>query len=345
MQRGNLGPVLARGTASRGIGRLVLAAVLLFATAATAEELAPERPWARGVSPSVQARAKALFEAGNKLLDENLFAPALDLYRQALEHWDHPAIRYNVAVTLINLERPIDAYRNLEAALRYGDAALEPELALQARSYEKLLEGQIVRLNVACEQAEVAILLDGGDFLACPGEREVLLVPGEHRLVASRPGHVTRTVALVLTGGEARRVPIELMTVEQATVEHRRWATWKPWAVVAGGLAVGSVGLGFELRARATYQSYDNAIAVLCATRPCADEQLPEVVTAAHARASRQHRIGVGLMAAGLAVAGAGAVLAILNRSRRERIGYDERPALVPVITSDMVGVAAIWSP
>jgi tetratricopeptide (TPR) repeat protein len=334
--------VLAWGSRACVALSACIAAGLLVCATARAETV--ERPWARGVSERDQARAQALFDAGNELLEDNLFAQALELYDQALERWDHPGIRYNVAVALINLERPIEAYQHLQGALRYGDTALEPELVFQARSYERLLEGQIVRLTVECTQPEVTVLLDGRDVLACPGERDLLLLPGEHQLTAFRSGYLTREMSLVLPGGEARRVPVELMTLDQATVEHRRWDPWKPWAVVGGGVAVAAAGLGFELRARATYQSYDNAIAILCAPVPCADEDLPDVVTAARSRARLQHRIGVGLLATGGAAAAAGVVMAFINRPVRERLGYDDLPALAPVVTGDGLGVAASWS-
>src|ERR1700733_7519084 len=57
------------------------------------------RPWASGVSPSEQ--------------------------RDALKHWDHPAIHYNLALAQMELAQPIEAYDNLTTAIKYGDAPLQ----------------------------------------------------------------------------------------------------------------------------------------------------------------------------------------------------------------------------
>ena len=65
-----------------------------------------ERPWAANVAEDAQKQAMQLFEEGNKLFEDSQHAAALAKYREALKVWDHPAIRYNAAVALINLDRP-----------------------------------------------------------------------------------------------------------------------------------------------------------------------------------------------------------------------------------------------
>ena len=73
----------------------------------------PDRPWAKGVPEEAQKWAFVLFEEGNKLFENSEHAAALAKYRQALSVWDHPAIRYNAAVALINLDQPLAANENL----------------------------------------------------------------------------------------------------------------------------------------------------------------------------------------------------------------------------------------
>src|ERR1041384_5557334 len=67
------------------------------------------RPWAAGVSESEQAVALKLYVAGNLEFAESRFAQALAKYKEAIQHWEHPAIRYNMAVCLINLDQPLEA--------------------------------------------------------------------------------------------------------------------------------------------------------------------------------------------------------------------------------------------
>lgn len=330
-----LATVFVAGSGARMVAISGVILGLLVASPAHSDEL--PSPWAKDVSQADQSQAKALFEAGNQLLEQNLFGPALELYRNAIERWDHPGIRYNAAVALINLERPIEAFENLEAALRYGESALDRDIYQQARSYERLLRGQIVRFQVECAQPDVQVALDGRDFMRCPGNHAILALPGEHQLVASRTGFVTRTLPLILTGGETRHITIQLMTLEQATFERRRWSWWKPWVVVGGGAALGAIGLGLELQARATFQSYDNAVAVLCPDRPC--DELPGVVTDAYDRGRLQNRVGVGFLVAGGAALAGGLVWAALNRPVTEHLGYDHSPAIAPAVGPNQVGV------
>src|SRR5438128_85746 len=73
---------------------------------------AAERPWAHGVAEAEQKAALGLFREANILLNDGLFARAADQYRAALKHWDHPAIHYNLALALVNLDQPVDAFDN-----------------------------------------------------------------------------------------------------------------------------------------------------------------------------------------------------------------------------------------
>ena len=142
-----------------------------------------ERPWAANVAEDAQKQAMQLFEEGNKLFEDSQHAAALAKYREALKVWDHPAIRYNAAVALINLDQPLAAYENLELALKYGDAPLAPETYEQALTYRKLLRGQLAELKVTCAEPDA----EGGRLTRTSlfvGPSEVAsrwLTPGAHR--------------------------------------------------------------------------------------------------------------------------------------------------------------------
>src|SRR3954454_2214857 len=78
---------------------------------------AAERPWVLGVSAVEQKAALNLFREGNALLKESLFVQAAAKYREALRHWNHPGIHYNLALALLNLDQPVEVYKQLETAL------------------------------------------------------------------------------------------------------------------------------------------------------------------------------------------------------------------------------------
>jgi hypothetical protein len=322
---------------SRAVG--VAALVMVLAGAARGEP-APERAWAHGVSADAQTRATELFERGNALLQQSAFVQAIELYREAIAIWDHPAIRYNLAVADIHLERQIAAYEELGHALRFGPDALQPDVYRQALEYQRLLHAQIVELTVECVDAGTKITLDGAELaVPCPGSTAQLILPGLHRMVATRRGSVTRTIELAPAGGEAPHERIDLMTVEEATVTRRRWQRWKPWSLVGAGVVIGLVGAGFELQSAATFRSYDKAVAQLCKSGPCTT--LPGVVDEAYAEARRDNQIAIGLfVTAGVTIA-TGAALVWLNRAVAEQIGYDHVPIAHVTIDSHGLGIAA----
>ncbi|HEY0193630.1 MAG TPA: hypothetical protein VGC42_21080, partial [Kofleriaceae bacterium] len=70
-------------------------------------------PWVAGVTPSEQQAALAAFREGNQQLNDGLFVNAVNKYREALKHWNHPAIHYNLSLALLNLDQPIEVYDEL----------------------------------------------------------------------------------------------------------------------------------------------------------------------------------------------------------------------------------------
>jgi tetratricopeptide (TPR) repeat protein len=309
-----------------------LVCVLVCAPAAArADDPAAVPPWAAGVSQPDKDKAAELLAEGNVLLDQGLHAQAIEVYRRAIALYDHPAIRYNIAVALISLQQPLEAYAELERALAYDGAALEADVLPQARSYQRLLESQIVHVAIDCVETGARVSLDAKDLGPCPMARTELVLAGPHQLVAEKAGYLTRRIDLTAAGGQQRTAHIDLMTIDEATVTRRRWTLWKPWAVTGAGMAVGLVGLGVELQSRATLASYDDAVQVLCPEAPCAT--LPPRVTDAYDRGKLENRIAISLFVTGGAVAVTGAVLAYVNRGVTERRGYDSlelRPAVAP---------------
>jgi len=183
---------------------LVLAPALAVARPKPTPPPAPPpvaRPWADGVSPEQQTEALKIFKDGNALFAESQHAAALAKYREALKVWDHPAIRYNAAVALINLDQPLVADGELDAAMRFGEAALGGETYKQALLYKKLLNGQLADLDVSCSEPGAEVRLDGQLLFVAPGKKTQRMLPGAHSLVARQSGYLTETRSLVLPPG------------------------------------------------------------------------------------------------------------------------------------------------
>lgn len=301
-----------------------------------------DRPWAEGVSLEDQQAARALFEEGNVLLKDSLFAQAAAKYREALARWDHPGIHYNLALSLMSLEQPIEVYEALSQATRYGDAPLDAEKLERAQSYLTLLQQQLVRVVIRCADEGARVTLDGKLLFTGPGTHESMMRAGEHSIIAQKPGHLTDTRQMVFSPGEPVDIDIDLLTVDEATYTQRRWSAWKPWAVTGAGLVVSAAGGVLHWRSLSNFDSYDTEFGARCMTG-CRDEQVLDL-NDMRDRATLQRRIAIVGSAVGGAALVSGLVLVYLNRGKVIRRDLTEEPAHVtiePLLAPGTGGVSA----
>jgi hypothetical protein len=294
---------------------------------------AQDSPWEDGVEPQSRDTARALFLEGNGYFERGQYPEALQRYRAAVESWDHPAVHFNITVCLINLDQPVLAHTHLERALRFGPEGLGPHFHAQAVTYEKLLLGRLARLEVVCPQPDAQVRLDGKLLLTCPGRQVEHLLPGEHLLVASKPGYTTLTQSLDLRAGEQASQTLELEPLGSSKRIERRWKPWVPWIPTATGAAAVLVGGGVRALAASNVAQFDREVERLC-PQGCAEESLPESVRKVRSRAAVENVVSIALFTAGGAAVVTGAVLFVLNRRREVEVpppqvglGFDRNAA------------------
>jgi tetratricopeptide (TPR) repeat protein len=223
------------------------------------------RLWAVGVSETEQATALELYVAGNREFMESRFAQALAKYKEAIRHWDHPAIRFNMAVCLINLDQPLEAKDGLERSLAYGDRPLGgDDRYQQGLTYRKLLDAQLARVKVSCPESGMLVTLDGKFLLTGPATVEETVLPGEHQLVAMKLGFLTETTPLILVAGKQTTYEVRPLERKTAARMVRRWEAWKPWLAMAGGSVLFGLGVASHVAAANSYARYDADIKALC---------------------------------------------------------------------------------
>jgi hypothetical protein len=305
--------------------RAVALAIVVLCSVAHADD---DKPWAKDVSPESQQQALTLFQEGNAFFIKDEWPKALDKYTAALVHWDHPNIRYNAAVCLIKLDRSVEAYEHMQAALRFGEAPLGPELFKQGQTYLQMLAKTTAYIEVICkEPAGVQVTIDGHRLDRCPETK--LVLPGKHQIVTEKPGYKTERREVVAPPGGKETVIIVMQPEAPSRKLVRRWDRWKPWAVVAGGAAVGLAGVPLWFATRSRFDDYDAKVADYCRQRPgggCVDADLAmfddDLSSAKTLRTVTYSTLAVG--AAGVAV---GVVLVFMNQ-----------PSYEPVVVSPMAG-------
>jgi hypothetical protein len=297
----------------------VLIALMFASRIAHADEppAEAETPWSKDVPEPTRKQAEGLFDQGNEFFAKQAHAPAAEKYRAALLLWDHPLIRYNLAVTLIRLDRPLEASEELEKALRFGDKPFKPELYQQALDYQNLLKKQVGYVEVSCAQAGVAITLDGKRWFDCPGTQKLRVSAGEHTIVGDKPQFVPRTRRIVIAGGAvgAETMKLEPFETQYKLVYPR--PRWLPWTITAGGGVIALAGLGVWVAGRSQLDAFQNNFERDCKTGCEKDLSLHQALRDQRDSAELKGTIGVTMMIAGGAAVAGGVVFAILNSPRR----------------------------
>lgn len=294
------------------------------------------RPWATGVSDAEQRVARALHAEGNAEFAELRFAQALAKYREALRHWDHPAIRFNIAVCLINLDQPVEAKDNLERSLAYRAAALDGDAYAQAMTYRKLLDAQLAQLRITCSEPSAVVTLDGKYLFTAPGSTDQFLLPGQHQLAATKRG--LRTVVMTVTGVAGRLTAFDLRPAPEMRPPH--WRYWKH-VLGSGGVLV-SVGASSYLWSYYSFKDYDHQVATRCTeTRGCSPQKVRDL-DAELAGARTKQTVAFSLVGIGGAAILVGVVGLIVDQPRIR----PEASQAVPVVTIAPGGatVALSWA-
>ena len=298
---------------------LALGLALGFVVAVTHAAAADTKPWAQGVPEATQDQANAVFEEGNQLFAQQAHAPALEKYRAALAIWDHPLIRFNLAVTLIRLDRPLEAAEELDKALRYGDAPFKKDLYQQALDYQILLKGRVGYIEASCDQSGGAILLDGKPWFTCPGTQKARVMAGLHAVGGEAPNYLMPTRRLVVTGGETTTEKLKFVPLDSAVILKYPYRRWIPYTVTAFGAAVGLAGLAVWVAGRSQMNDFETAFANDPDCSMGCDKSLSGKPLLRDLRDSAElkGKIGISMMVAGGAVTVGGIVMAILNRPQR----------------------------
>lgn len=315
----------------------MLCALWIVVVAVAPAHADDEPPWATGVSAADQDKANALFTEGNTLFTQLAHAPALEKYQAAIALWNHPMIRFNMAVTLVRLDRMLDAAEELEQALRFGARPFTSELYQQALDYKNLVNKQLGHIEVTCDQPDTQILLDGKPWFVAPGTRKVRVTGGEHVVVAERKNYMVVSRRLVVAGGATATEKLTLVPIESAWIVEYRHPRWLPWTVTGVAAAVALGGLGFWLAGKSELDDFQKEFVSRCPTGCETGLAMHRALADAQASALLKGDIGVTMMIAGGALIVGGVTWGLVNRPKRRL------PKMEVVPTAGGMAVRAGW--
>jgi hypothetical protein len=304
-----------------------------------------DKPWTRGVSAETRQAARDLFLEGNRLFKIPLFARAAEKYTEALGKWKHPAFYFNLALAQLNLGQDVEAHESLEQALRHG---VEPLGAVQFQEAKKQLqevERQLGRIRVTCPTVGAEVTLDGAPLFIGPGSYEGWVKAQAHEITAKKPNYLAQAKRVTVSPGKLQELDLRLVTLGEAADTGRRWAIWKPWAVVGAGVVVAAASGGLHALSARQFSDYDQQFQQQsCAQMDgCTESEIFEL-NKQLSRATREQQLAVGGYVAGGSVIAAGVVLLYLNRPRlEEQEGATRSSAssitVVPEVSRDTFGI------
>jgi hypothetical protein len=306
------------------VNRIIIALALLYALPVRGDDSAP---WSAGVPQAAQDKANALFAEGNQLFGQQAHAPALEKYRAAIAIWDHPMIRFNMAVTLIRLERILEAADSLEAALRYGNQPFTPQLYQQALDYQALIKRQVGTITASCTQPGTQVLLDGKPWFQCPGEKRERVLAGEHVVVGERKDFMTRSKRVQVSGGATATDKIELVPIALGMTAHYPYPRWAPFTMIGAGVAIGLGGVAFWFAGRSQMDQFVADFTQQCPGGCEANLTMHKQLADEQTNAKLKAKVGVGMMIGGGAVAVVGGVWTVITYRGKTLVPIDVAPA------------------
>jgi hypothetical protein len=304
-----------------------------------------EKPWAKGVSPDDQKAANDLFKEGNALVRDSFFVQAVEKYQEAVAHWDHPAIHYNLAIALINLDRPLELYDSLQKALAYGTAALDEEKIELAERYRKLVEQQLIWIDVSCTESGAKVYVDGKELFTGPGHQEQLLRAGEHTFSATKSGFETAAVTRIFPGADHEKVALKLYRPEDLTGYKRKFSPWLPWAVTGAGVVVAGIGGILHASAASDFADFD-AWAKQCENETHMACPVTSEKQSLRDGANTKQTMAVIGYSVGAAAVVTGLTLVLINRPHPYRLDAEDLDghdgvSVVPLVTPGGGGISA----
>jgi tetratricopeptide (TPR) repeat protein len=336
-------------TTALATGGLVLGLCAGTTTARAQATLAPsgadDRPWNQGVTLDRREAAREVFLEGNRLFRVPLFAQATARYTAAIAIWPHPALHFNLALAQLNLGLEVEARDNLARAIQAGPEPLGAEQYQEAQNQLAEVERLLGRLRVTCSTPGAEVTLDGVTLFTGPGDYQGWTKAGRHELTAKQPGYLSEARRITVAAGGVEAISLSLITLREASESGRRWASWKPWAVVAGGAAVLIGGGALHTMASRNFTAYDAGFVQLACAQAtgCQEADIGPSLNAQLRLAHREQQLAVAGYLAGGALIAAGAALVYLNRPR---LADEASPrssaggvAVLPIVSPDQLGL------
>ncbi|MFO0562004.1 MAG: PEGA domain-containing protein [Polyangiales bacterium] len=184
-------------TARGAIVPLSLVAALCASTALTPSARAQTQPSSAQVN-----EARALFQSGMRLVEQERWGEALEFFRRSRAIAARPSTVFNIGSVLVRLGRMAEAIATLEEFLRVSDE--RQNAAERAEAQRLLTEARAARASLALSTnvEDAHVFIDGSPLEGRGADRSLQLDPGTHVLRLTAEGHEEQSVSISLLPGQ-----------------------------------------------------------------------------------------------------------------------------------------------
>jgi hypothetical protein len=203
----------------------IAAAISAVTTGVAAQKGAPT--WAD------KAAAQRLLREGNQAVGDGDYTTALAKFEAAKAKYPSPKLLVNIGTTLRLLGRYAEAAAAFEAYL--ADPAAEKGRVAEVQRALAEIDAVVGRLKIVVREPDAKVRLDGKELAGWKSGDVVRVNPGEHSVVAERPGLPPAVRSLRVANNEQREVLLEFTPPQKVVI-------LPPSPQRPIGIAVGSVG-------------------------------------------------------------------------------------------------------
>jgi hypothetical protein len=164
---------------------------------------------------SARREAAAHFARGVEHADRGAWSDAAEEFVRAYAALPRFGVLYNLGQSYLALDRPLEALETLERYLAEGGNEIPAARRARVESQLALLRGRVATLQVTVRPADARLAIDGREIprtaAAAGGPALVRLLPGPHDVSAHRDGHESRTLQVLLEGGQTHVLELTLV--------------------------------------------------------------------------------------------------------------------------------------
>lgn len=162
-----------------------------------------------------KAEANSHYKLGVELLEEQAYQEAAIEFQKAYEISPHYSVLYNLGMTYVALNRPVEAVDALNNYLRFGGEAVPKSRVSEVEKEIRRQNSRIAYLIIVVTTDGAIVRVDDKELGKSPLVEPARVGVGNHTVAVSMDGYQSYEASVTVAGEERKSVEIALKRVER----------------------------------------------------------------------------------------------------------------------------------